>query len=70
MASQLCHRAQRVPGTPRQVVAWVDHERHAGVLLLNADRYSADEEAAITAELRRGVYTAPEVVAAFVTPGV
>ena len=69
MASKLCHRAQRVQGTPAQVVAWVDYERHDGVLLLNADRYTAQEEAAITAALKRGDYTTPEVIAAFVTTG-
>lgn len=70
VASQTCDRAQRVPGTPRQVVAWVDYERHNGVLLLNADRYTVEEEAAITAVLKRGDYTTPQVIAAFVTTGV
>lgn len=70
MASQPCYRAQRVSGTPRSVVAWVDYERHGGVLLLNADRYTAEEEAAITAVLKRGDYTTPQAIAAFVTTGV
>jgi hypothetical protein len=69
LTAQPCHRAQCVPGVPREVVAWIDHDRHDGVLFLNGDRYTAAEEAAITDALGRGDYTAAQVMAAFTTTG-
>lgn len=69
MASGHCRRAKRVSGAPRQVVAWIDQELHEDVLFLNADLYTAAQEAAITAELERARLPTSEVIAAFVTTG-
>ena len=67
MASGHCRRAKLVSGAPRSVVAWIDQELHEDVLFLNADLYTAAQEAAITAALNRGRFTTSQVIAAFVT---
>lgn len=69
LTAQPCHRAQCVQGVPREVVAWIDHDRDDNVLFLNGDRYTAAEEAAITEALQRGDHTADQVMAAFTTRG-
>lgn len=67
MASQPCGRAQRVSGVPREVVAWIDHDRQPHLLLLNADCFTAQEEAAMTAALTREQYNALQIMEGFVT---
>ncbi|MCY0957651.1 hypothetical protein [Streptomyces sp. H27-H5] len=69
MASEPCRRARRVSGAPQGVVAWIDHDQHDTLLLLNADRFTAQEEEAITEALRQGSYSAREVIDAFVRRG-
>ena len=69
MATQPCRRAQRVSGASQDVIAWVDHERHADVLLLNATYFTADTQQAITAVLEQGEWSVQQVIAALVTTG-
>jgi len=69
MARQPCRRAQRVLRVPGEVLAWIDHDRQPDLLLLNAECFTAQEEAAITAILRREQYTAREVMDALVGTG-
>jgi hypothetical protein len=45
---------------------WIDHERADDVLCLNADLFTEEQEHAITAALRRGDYTARELICALV----
>jgi len=54
---------------PGEVLAWIDHDRQPDLLLLNAECFTAQEEAAITAILRREQYTAREVMDALVGTG-
>ncbi|BBA98262.1 hypothetical protein RVR_4389 [Actinacidiphila reveromycinica] len=69
LTSQPCHRAQRVIGVPREVVAWIDHDRLTGVLLLNDQCFTAGDAEAISDLLERGDYSAADVMAAFTTTG-
>ncbi|MET8826564.1 hypothetical protein ABZX40_36530 [Streptomyces sp. NPDC004610] len=46
---------------------WVDHERDERVLCLNADLFTKEQEQAITGTLRRGGYTARELIHALVS---
>jgi hypothetical protein len=62
MADEPCGRAQRVAGVPREVLAWIDHERQPNLLLLNADCFTEQEEAAVTAALTRQLRNAAQVV--------
>lgn len=66
---QLVLRAHRVHGVPRGVVAWIDHERHGELLLLNADWFTIQHEVAFTAVLADGAYTAPRLLDALTTTG-
>jgi hypothetical protein len=45
---------------------WIDHERADDVLCLNGELFTAEQEHAITAALRRGDYTARELICALV----
>jgi hypothetical protein len=51
-----------VSGVPREVVAWIDHDRQPNLLLLNADCFTAQEEAAMTAVLGEREYTPLQVL--------
>ncbi|WP_434593494.1 hypothetical protein [Streptomyces sp. A5-4] len=62
-----CRRAHRVSGAPWGVVAWIDHDRQDALLFLNAERFTVEEEEAITAALAQERYTARQVLDAFVT---
>ncbi|GAA2948932.1 hypothetical protein ACFPN0_14785 [Kitasatospora cinereorecta] len=62
MATRPCRRAHRVTGAPWGVIAWVDHDRHDDLLLLNADRFTAQEEEAITEVLAQGDYSARQAL--------
>jgi hypothetical protein len=66
MADAPCDRAQRVAGVPREVVAWIDHERHPDLLLINADCFTVQQEAAMTAALARQQYSALQVLSVLV----
>jgi hypothetical protein len=66
MANEPCGRAQRVAGVPGEVVAWIDHQRQPSLLLLNADCFTAQEEAAMTAALTRRQCSALQVLSALV----
>lgn len=62
MADESCGRSQRVAGVPREVVAWIDHERYPNVLLINADCFTAQEEAAVTTALTGQQYSAHQLM--------
>jgi hypothetical protein len=66
MADEPCGRAQRVTGVPQEVVAWIDHDRQPNLLLLNADCFTAQEEAAMTAALTGRQYSAQQVMSVLV----
>ncbi|WP_328439311.1 hypothetical protein OHA71_23530 [Streptomyces sp. NBC_00444] len=53
-------------GAPTTVAMWIDHERADDVLCLNADLFTEEQEHAITGALRRGDYSARELVCALV----
>jgi hypothetical protein len=55
-----------VSGVPREVVAWIDHDRQPNLLLLNADCFTEQEEAAMTAILARQQHSALQVINALV----
>jgi molybdopterin-guanine dinucleotide biosynthesis protein A len=69
MATQLCRRAHRVVGAPREVVAWIDHDRHDHLLCLNAALFTAQVEEALTTLLAQGEYTVRQVIEAIATMG-
>ncbi|MFD3844796.1 hypothetical protein ACFWVB_02750 [Streptomyces microflavus] len=51
------------------VVAWIDHERHGGLLLLNALWFTRQQEVACTAALVSGLLTAHALLNALTTKG-
>lgn len=62
MADEPCGRLQRVAGVPREVVAWMDHERYPNLLLVNADCFTAQEEAAVSAALTMRQYSVQQLM--------
>jgi hypothetical protein len=46
---------------------WIDHERDDDVLCLNADLFTADHERQFSQALRRGDFTARELLHALVS---
>lgn len=69
MARHTYRRTLRVDSVPWGVVAWIDHDRHGNLLLLNASVFTAEQEEAITAVLAGGNYTARQVLNALATRG-
>ncbi|WP_143665753.1 hypothetical protein [Streptomyces griseus] len=69
MTTQPFHRARRVSGAPYGVVAWVDHEHHAELLCLNADRFTTQQEQRLNALLAMDSISASEVLGAIASPG-
>lgn len=55
--AQKAPHAVRIAGVPHTVVMWVDHERAADVLCLNADLISAPVASQLDAALKDGSCT-------------
>lgn len=69
MTRQPFNRAHRVTGAPNGVVAWIDYERHDGLLCLNADRFTAAQEQRLNALLATDDISARAVLGALADPG-
>ncbi|WP_284576633.1 hypothetical protein [Streptomyces sp. 2P-4] len=50
-------------------MAWIDHDQADGLLLLNADRFTAQDEKNLTAILATGRHTARQVAEALAPGG-
>lgn len=69
MADRRCRSAQRVTGAPGGVVAWVDFDQRADLLLMSADRFTTQEVQAIATILAAGDHSVRQIINALTEPG-